>query len=275
MSTIFWKQKGPTGVTFLTLHGLALPGFTHAFSTRLGGTSPAPFDSLNLGYSTEDASQNIDRNRDRFLGALGLSKLPLRTLRQIHFSQVHWVVGGSNSAWVVPEGDALITREPEISLGILTADCYPILLADERRGVIAAIHAGWKGSMLGITQIVIAEMVQKAHCRREDLVALIGPAIRVCCYQVGPMVREAFLAGYDFSEGLFYPELPADSKDMPSRWKLDLLAFHRTLLQKSGLLPDRIFSLPHCTCCRPDLYFSYRRDGCRTGRMLSLIVLAG
>lgn len=270
MSIIYWKQESVAGVNYLALQGW-LPRIVHAFSTRLGGASPSPFDSLNLGYSTEDDSQNVDQNRDRFLSVLGVKDLPLHSLRQIHSSQVHWVVTSRNSSSVVPERDALITRDPGNIIGILTADCYPILLADDRQGVIAAVHAGWKGSMLGITQIVISEMIQKTGCRPEDMTALIGPAIHVCCYQVGSSVREAFLARHDFSEGCFYQDLRADQKDTPSRWKLDLLAFHRALLQKNGLSPDRIYSLPHCTCCRPDLYFSYRRDGHRTGRMLSII----
>lgn len=226
----------------------------HAFSTRPGGVSEGPFASLNLGLSSGDDRERVLANRERFLEAASFGA-PFTLLHQVHGAVVH-----EASAPTGTQGDALITRESGRPIGVFVADCVPILLEDRRTGAVAAIHAGWRGTASRIVQEAIKALTVRYGSRPGDLVAAIGPSIGACCYQVGREVVEALSS------------LPTPSTivhDVPEGPKVDLQEANRQLLAELGIGTIHVSGL--CTACDPSLFFSYRRDGERSGRMLAAI----
>jgi YfiH family protein len=160
--------------------------------------------------------------------------------------------------------DALITGRPGCILGILTADCVPLLLIDPKRRLAAAVHAGWRGTLLGVACRTVQRLVEELGSRPEDLLATIGPSIGPCCYSVGEEVIQALRADWPEFEG-------AAVRRSKSLCHLDLRALNRLQLLQSGLAPANLHVLGDCTACRTDLYFSHRAESGLTGRQLSLV----
>jgi len=177
------------------------------------------------------------------------------TLRQIHSDEVL----PAERAGCVGEGDALITNHRGITLGIRTADCLPVLIADPLNRAIAAIHAGWRGTVLGIVPKTVRAMQEQFGSRPEDLVVVVGPGIASCCFQVGPEVAAKFSP--------FFPE----RKDLSGRTMIDLVATVRRQVGRNDGSARQFAESGLCTVCRADLFHSYRRDRESAGRMLSLI----
>jgi polyphenol oxidase len=177
-------------------------------------------------------------------------------LKQIHSDQIVRVEGGRG---YLGEGDALVTDRPGVLIGIRTADCVPILIADPERHAVAAVHAGWRGTLDQIASKAVDRLTAEYGSRPQDLHAAIGPAIGPCCYEVGPEVSERFR--------IFLPDLPVGSKT-----HLDLVDLNRRQLVIGGLHPGKIYSaVSHCTKCGPPELHSYRRDGPKAGRMIAAI----
>ncbi|MFQ5514174.1 MAG: polyphenol oxidase family protein [Myxococcota bacterium] len=160
-------------------------------------------------------------------------------------------------------GDALWTREPGVAVGIHTADCVPILLADRRRRGVAAVHAGWRGSAAGLATLAVQRLCRELGAPPTELLAVIGPHIGVCCYEVDRSVRAVIRHGRAFRPGR-----------RPGHHQLDLLLLNRHQLLAAGLLPERVLRVGGCTCCEAERYASYRRDG-TGGRMLHYIRMPG
>ncbi|MBZ5611226.1 MAG: peptidoglycan editing factor PgeF [Acidobacteriia bacterium] len=179
----------------------------------------------------------------------------LATLRQIHSNQVVL----AESAGDLGEGDALISNVPGVTLVVRTADCLPILIADPRNRAIAAVHAGWRGTVLEIVGATMGAMTSRFGTRQDELVFAIGPGIGPCCYQVGPEVAERFAP--------FFPE----RQDLSGATKVGLAETVIRQLRRPGGTMGQIDPSGLCTCCLPDLFYSYRRDGEAAGRMLSTI----
>lgn len=273
MHTSHWRLQIKGSVQYYRMDGLPLlDGILHAFSTRLGGCSEKPFDSLNLGFGSGDTPFRIESNRRLFLSGLGCETHRLRTVRQVHSSRVVILDAKDAEGRDIHEGDALATDVPGLLVGILTADCYPILMADPVRRVVAAVHAGWRGTAELIAVKTIAGMRENWGCEAVDLVAFVGPGIGSCCYQVGADVYESFVGTSPGAEAFFQSSPWAGHSSEP-RWMLDLVTANRNQLEASGLLPERIHVLGSCTVCDAGRFFSYRRDGPATGRMLSVIGL--
>ncbi len=171
----------------------------------------------------------------------------MASLRQVHSNRVIRVERESCAG----EGDALITQTPGLALSVRTADCFPILLADVRTGAVAAIHAGWRGTHGRIVFETIGEMHAQFATNAGDLIAAIGPGIGACCYQVGEEVARLFGLG--------------------GRAKVDLAQENRAQLIECGVNPERIESNGRCTFCEPEIFYSYRREGEKAGRMVSFI----
>ncbi|HEU5411880.1 MAG TPA: peptidoglycan editing factor PgeF [Candidatus Acidoferrales bacterium] len=292
-----WTLRRASGLQILEAPPLKkLRWLIHGFSTRPGGVSvlpsPAPHahqsraeNVLNLGLTAWDSRPNVDKNRVRLLAALGARKMQLVTLRQIHSDIVHVV---STPPQTVLQGDALITATPCLLLAIQTADCIPILLADPGHRAVAAIHAGWRGTLARIAAKTVGRMQMEFSTRPKDLIAVIGPGISQCCYQVGPDVVKNFAAKFsnarDWFEGPFdqlasgegpnplpwLTMMPPGHQPPPPRCMLDLKAANSAILAEAGLSAKNIFATDLCTSCRTDLFFSYRREK-NTGRMLSVI----
>jgi purine-nucleoside/S-methyl-5'-thioadenosine phosphorylase / adenosine deaminase len=216
----------------------AVPGLVHGFEQRRG---PAH-------------GEDRDEGRRRVEAALApFGRLLL--LRQVHGTTVQ------RAPWEGrPEGDAALAEQPGWLLGIETADCLPVLLADPRRRVVAAAHAGWRGTAAGVTRRAV-EALLALGSSPADLLAALGPGIGACCYEVGEDVRSAFGPG---GEAWFRP----GPRDRPH---LDVRAANRAQLLAAGLRPEAVHDLDHCTFCRADLYHSYRREGKGAGRMISFV----
>lgn len=214
----------------------AVPGLIHGFGQR-----EAPAE----GTSRESARRRVSQ-------ALA-GRCRVLFLRQVHGTKV------CAAPWEgAPEGDAALAREPGFVLGIETADCLPVLIVDRKRQAVAVAHAGWRGTAAAVSARAVEALVASGS-QALDLEAALGPCIGPCCYEVGDEVREAFARA---SEAVF-------RAGPRGRAHLDLRAANALQLEQAGVPRDGIQSIAHCTCCRPDLYHSYRRDGSGTGRMIS------
>jgi purine-nucleoside/S-methyl-5'-thioadenosine phosphorylase / adenosine deaminase len=270
-----WNLADGGGPGIVQAGGLArLEGIAHAFSTRRGGVSRGPYGSLNLGLGVGDEPAAVQENRRRFFGALGID--PGRAVRahQVHGDGVLVVdralVARSGFPRVLLderfEYDALVTDLPGLALTVSTADCLPILIADPRRGAVAAVHAGWRSTVRRIAQRAVEVLRRRYGTDPRDCVAALGPGIRGCCYEVDAPVIDPLSRA-----------LPAWRACVQARgegrWHLDLAAANRQMLLAAGLAPEVIHDAGLCTRCRPGLFYSYRDQGARTGRMMNAILL--
>jgi hypothetical protein len=242
------------------------------FSTRRGGLShaycaaDAPGE-LNLGLTAHDDPATVRANRKLFAEAVsGDAATPLITLRQIHSCQIVKAERGDAAREPLPEGDGLITDQTGVLLGMQTADCIPVLVADLRRRAVGAFHAGWRGTVQGIAAAGVAQMRQWYGCDPAEMLAFIGPGIGLCCYTVGEEVRAAFAERFGYAAELF-----RNAEDSASAPRLHLREANRRQLLDAGLRPEAIALVGGCTLCERDLFFSHRGEQGRTGRMLSVI----
>ena len=178
-------------------------------------------------------------------------------LKQIHSDICVYADGRSKGR--IAEGDALMTDVPGVTLAVRTADCTPILLVDTRKRAVAAVHAGWRGTVQGISARTVEAMTARFGSRPEDMLAAVGPGIGQCCYEVGEEVALQFRD--------VFPERP----DLAGRARLDLAEANRRQLVSAGLPPDCVWVAGLCTCCLPEEFFSWRRDRQEAGRMVSAI----
>jgi YfiH family protein len=231
----------------------AIPGIVHGFSTRR-----AEHNAFTLGPSSSE-NPAIQINRTRFLDAVGMTGWPLLKLKQTHSNIVH----DFRDTWAASqpvEGDSAITALGGAALGIQTADCVPILIADRKARVVAAVHAGWRGTASRIAENAVKEMIQSYGVTAEDLTAVIGPHNAVCCYEVG---EEVVTAINNPAAILRKPEF--------ARPHLNQALANKQQLLEAGIPETQIIVSTLCTQCRADLFYSYRRDGERTGRMLAVV----
>jgi polyphenol oxidase len=245
----------------------ALAGIRHAFFTRDGGVSDGIYQSLNAGLGSRDSPTRVRENRARMAGLLGVEPGNLVTAYQIHSPDV--VV--AERAWTradAPRADAVVTKVPGLAVGVTTADCGPVLLADPTARVVGAAHAGWKGALGGVLEATIAAMEQLG-ATRPRLVAALGPMIRQKSYEVGPEFVARFAAA-DPDNSRFFA--PAHRED---RARFDLGGYIAFRLGRAGVL--QIEDLACCTYADSRLFFSYRRSTHRAepdyGRHVNAIVL--
>jgi polyphenol oxidase len=255
----------------------AIPWLMHGFSTRHGGVSTVYAGAngsgdLNLGFTEADDRANVTENRERFLKVVtGNSHFPLVTVRQIHSSVVRaFKSGDAEIESCGAQADGMMTAESGILLGIQTADCIPVLVADRKRRTVAAFHAGWRGTRKRIVEKGVDRMRAEFGSEPEDLIAAIGPGIGQCCYRVGEEVRSDFGSEFSYAGELF-AERPSLKADEGIGLHLDLVEANRRQLLDVGLAASAISVVGECTSCRTDRYFSYRAERGSTGRMLSVI----
>jgi YfiH family protein len=237
-------------VTSLAAEALGtLTGVRHAFFTRRGGVSEGVWHSLNVGIRSGDAPERIRANRARCATALGMAPGHLVSARQVH-GVTCLAVSEPWSMGRPPEADALVTRTPGILLGVLTADCAPVLLADAEAGVVATAHAGWRGALDGVIEATVEAMVAQG-ARPSRVTAAVGPCIGHASYEVGPEFHARFTAADPAAAALFRP---VDGSD---RLLFDLRGHVRGRLERCGV--GRVEVLPHDTCAMEELFFSFRR----------------
>ena len=232
------------------------PGVTAAFTTRAGGVSDAPYASLNLAGHVGDDPDSVALNRKAAGAALGIDPGRITWCDQVHGSDVA-VVSGSDAGRTFERVDGLVTAEADTPLAVVAADCVPVLLADRRRGILGAVHAGRPGLVAGVVEVAVGTMLDVGAVR-EDIVAAVGPSIGPCCYEVGDDVAA------EVTELL--PVTKATTRD--GRTSLDLTAGVRHVLAREGVRAVTITG--GCTAHQPGVYFSYRREG-TTGRQAGIV----
>ena len=238
----------------------------HAFFTREGGVSEGRYASLNCGLGSADQKERVRENRARAMARIGLPAEALVTARQVHSSLA--AVVDDDWGEERPQVDALVTRRRGLALGILTADCAPVLFADAEAGVIGAAHAGWKGARGGVLEATLAAM-ETLGARRAATTAAVGPCIRIASYEVTAEFRQTFV-GDEAASAAFFA-----AGRRPERFLFDLAGYVADRLQRIGIAAPVV--LPHDTCADADRFFSYRRvtldGGGDYGRQLSTIAL--
>ena len=242
----------------------------HGFSLRF---DPELKRDLNLGFNDYQPAEIVLENRKQLARSVSGIEIPLVVLSQIHSDRI-FVIRNNKPFATAPEGDAMITTQAGILLAIQTADCLPVLLIDPSRKVIAAIHAGWRGLLKSLVMKTIEQMQKDFSTVPAECLAVIGPGIGPCCYEVGEEMVQRFTKEF-VSGNSFFRDLTHRDSNSPTTKSLDLTAAAKRQLLESGLLPQSIFGVEACTGCRTDLFFSHRAEGGRTGRMMSVIGIKG
>lgn len=244
-----------------------IPNLVHGFTTRRGGVSVSPFDEFNGSLSVGDDPSAVETNRKRFSEQLGVSLSQCFMVRQVHGNRILVIdkEGSFPDSNDLQKGyDALITNRLEVLLGIQTADCLPVLMVDVEKNVAAAVHAGWKGTCLGIAMKVIAEIGRLYQSSPRDVQVLLGPSIGRCCYQFGDQEIQ------EFQERYLHHARWIESRS--GSYFLDIREANRCQLLSRGVPEENIRSITRCTCCEREQFFSVRREG-TTGRHLNFIML--
>lgn len=260
------KKSSSSELSFLSSERLSSrEEVVHGFLTRLGGFSRPPFNSLNLDPRDNDSLEDIRKNTEKIAGAFGLDPLGLTLPRQVHGSSVYALDKTLSNPLFSVEADAIVTGLAGAPIGVLTADCVPILMFDPKRKAVAAAHAGWRGTAKGIATEAVYAMKNSYKTNPADIIAAIGPHIRECCYSIGPDVAGEFKKAFGSLKGLVSEEKNASM--------LNLAEANIRVLEGAGVQRKNISLDTACTSCRVKDFFSYRRQGPRTGRQLSFIML--
>lgn len=251
----FTTHTAPNGAVYLTSSLLPVP---HGFSTRLGGVSPAPWDSLNLRPGMGDGRDALLTNYRRFCAAAGLDMERAVLSKQVHETAVRPCgledAGKGLSRERDYAADALVTDVPGLTLFVFSADCGTVLLHDPVTGAVGAVHAGWRGCAGGIVEKAVRELGRLYGARPERLRAALGPCIRRCCFETDGDVPEAMAAALGEAAEPFLEK-------RGSKWHVDLEGLNRLWLLRAGLPPENIEASGLCTACRPDLFWSHRKMG--------------
>ncbi len=244
---------------------LGAPGFgaLHGFTTRQGGLSEGAFASLNLGLSSGDVAESVERNRDLLLSRLGFRRDQVSAFHQLHGDRVL----EGEPGWFEEEADAAVTTRADVLLVVSTADCVPLLFHDPVKGVVGAAHCGWKGTSALLAAKVVASMTLRHGSKPADVRVALGPCIRGGCYQVGPEVVARF-ASAGFPNDCWHAD-PAEE----GRFLLDLPAANAWALAGAGVPAENVADLGLCTHCEQGRFFSHRRDRGVTGRHWAYVSL--
>ncbi len=247
---------------FLRAPRLAAAGFVHGFSTRSGGVSAGPFATQNLGAAVGDDPHAVAENHRRIAAAVGYDPGKLYQASQVHGAAVAVPGAGEDPAEVLSrEADALVARSPGVAVGVRVADCVPVLLADTATGHVAAVHAGWRGIVRGVIRAALRTLGPREP---GAVLAAIGPSIGPCCFEVGDEVAGEL--GECAGDGIVLRRGGA-------RPHVDL--WRAVEHQLRGLGVGTVDTLGRCTACETARFYSFRRDGARSGRMLGVIVARG
>ena len=238
------------------------------FTTRNGGSSRPPYNSLNLGFGSGDQQSQVEANRAVVARSFGLEPHLLLTVKQVHGSEI-LVIDQPNpevSHFQRVESDAIITNQRNILLGILVADCFPVILYDRSKHVAAVIHLGWRGTAAGLLERTVIAMREIFDCQAVDISAAIGPGIAAHNYEVDRPVRDLFRQGTGHWQRIA-------SEVRLGHWQLDLQKSIALQLDAAGIDRAAIDTVAECTCCHKETFFSYRRDKGKTGRQMGFVLL--
>lgn len=245
----------------------AYPYLSHAIFTRQGGYSQAPFATLNLGASVGDDPAAVNKNYEQVCEVLDISPGQTVSCHLIHSAHV-LTVHPANRQRVMGQADGLITATPDIYLSMRFGDCTPLIFFDPVRGAVGLTHAGWRGTMQDAAGATVRAMVQQFDCRAGDIIAVIGPAIGPCCYEVGPEVMDAATATFFDAASLFVRRNGRADRAYFNMWEANCRQLAATGVEQ--IIQSRL-----CTACRTDQFFSHRAERGRTGRFGVIIGLRG
>jgi len=265
-------EQARNGVTFYQSDGIeAAGGAAHGFSTRLGGVSQGMWESLDLGPSRGDDPDHVRENYRRFLSAIGARGGRMAMTNQVHGGAVRCVtmadVHTDPCDRVGYEADGLMTDLPEVALVVYSADCIPILFYDPARRVVAAVHAGWRGTAAGIAAVAVERMKEVYGCRPEDILAAVGPGIGPDCFETHEDVPNAMTAALSTAV-LQHIRIKENGK-----FAVDLKGINAMRLEQAGLDPAHIAVSGICTACHPEKFWSHRKQGTDRGSMAAAIQL--
>lgn len=260
------------GVPYLASNGFeAAGGVAHGFSTRHGGVSQGMWAELNLGASRGDDPDHVRENCRRFLAAVGASDGRLVKSNQVHKDAVRVVTSADWKSDICEkvdyEADGLMTATPGVALMIFSADCIPVLLYDPVRRVVAAVHAGWRGTAEGIVTRAVERMEEVYGCRPEHILAAIGPGICPDCFETHEDVPNAMMAA------LATPVLQHIQIKENGKFAVDLKGINLMRLEQAGLDPANVAVSSDCTACDTEKYWSHRKQGNERGSMAAVIQL--
>ncbi|NOX88173.1 MAG: peptidoglycan editing factor PgeF [Calditrichaeota bacterium] len=230
------------------------PRIIHGFSTRKGGVSNPPFDQCNLGLRTGDLPSAVEQNRRLFFTELGVPQQQIVFPEQVHSDRIKIV----DAPGIVPQCDALITARPGLFLSVQTADCFPVFIYDDQNEAAAIVHSGWRGSAKNIVGKTVSLLKTRFHSSPENLFVAVGPGVQKQCYQIDPETARYFPESF----------LSPDGAD---HFKLNLQGVILRQLADEGIPEANIEYDSDCTHCNAELYYSYRRDGNKSGRMMGVI----
>lgn len=241
----------------------------HAFTTRHGGNTPAPLDSFNLArhWPTEESRADAMVNRKILCAALGLDETQLTVPGQQHTTNIFVLKQGAEKGLALPNFDGVATNAPSHPILLHFADCTPVMLVDPTKGVLCVMHAGWRGTAGGIVKKGVQLLREEFGCNPADMVAAVGPAIGACCYETGEEVADALgqtITDVEARQQVL--QRGPSGKPFP-----DLKAVNAVQLYESGV--GEVDITAWCTACRPDLFYSHRQSGGKTGRQGALASL--
>jgi YfiH family protein len=265
LSTQEYSIENKNGVAFIRFHHLDECKFlVHSFSTRQGGVSPQPYDSMNLGFTTEDDENNLLSNRKLFTEAIGLPGTEIKQILDLVHGNLVLNYDEIPKGKII-QADGVVTNRKNIPLITTFADCIPILIADPVSKAVGVVHAGWRGTFARIASKAVEKMQKDFGSKPENILAAIGPGIGRCCFEVDQFVNDSFI-----SEFFYWKDLTLQISNN-NKWKIDLHKLNERILIQSGLPNKNIVTANLCTSCRKDLFFSYRRDGQKSGRLAAII----
>ena len=262
-----FSKKGP--VEFLEATELSSCDFLiHAFCTRRDGVSEGRFVSLNFSSREGDDIENVRQNWQILAAAFNIEVGHFFAVNQVHGDRILIIDHPVNdiTSNQPHKCDAIITDQPELAIGIKTADCVPIFFADKTKRIAGVAHAGWKGTSLNIAAKVVDAFLKKFSCRTDDIVAVIGPAIGPCCYQVDEIVFDSMKEDKN-RESFFSPCCKQ------GHWMFDLPLANRHQIIGRGIPEANVLTTDYCTSCNTGFFFSHRREGGSTGRQFNFIML--
>jgi YfiH family protein len=265
-------EQHQNGVTFFAADGFTTAGgVCHGFSTRMGGVSEGIWSSMNLGISRGDQQEHVRGNYRHFYEAIGFQGSRMVMSRQVHGDRIRVITSadGTHDLFdpLTEEADGLMTDVPGIMLTVFSADCIPILLYDPERRVIAALHAGWRGTSSGIVTRAVEKMTQAYDCRPEQILAAIGPGIGQCHFETHEDVPNAMTESMGASVFPFIKTRPA------GKFNIDLKGINADRLERAGLWKSHIAVCELCTACQPELFWSHRIHGTERGSQAAMIAL--
>lgn len=267
-----FKLKVKKGIRYFTITNFENTGLVkHMFTTRIGGVSKPPFDTLNLGINTQDNFDNILENFQRVFSVLDTKLDNIVISNQIHGTNIRIVnekdIGKGLESNLNKTGvDGLVTNKTGITLVTFYADCVPLFFLDKCKKVVGLAHAGWRGTVNKIGAIMIDLMIKTYNSRPEDILVGIGPSIGPCCYEVGEEVYKKFEEKFINSNSIMTPT-------GRGKWQLDLWKANMHTFEEKGVLRENIIVSKICTSCNDGILFSYRKSGGKTGRMAAIIQL--